>query len=224
MYGGDERQRWGDGELLPWRMARAASLRDGAGVVQVLSGGRPIAAANILVVSPTHPNERWKSAKTDAQGEAILDLAAGYPPSSLPRTLPLTLFVAAPGFEAWLEREWFPAERTIAVDLARLPGGGGIIFPQGSGDIPRLAGRLTITGGGASAGFVGPFGTALGGAGIRAENIAVNGGVPGAVSGEPHRPVYIRAGEELHLEDIDGHERWIRVLDIRGRSVLVANR
>ena len=50
VYGGDERQRWADGELLPWRMARAAALRDGAGVVQVLSGGRPIAAADILVV------------------------------------------------------------------------------------------------------------------------------------------------------------------------------
>ena len=60
VYGGDERQRWADGELLPWRMARAAALRDGAGVVQVLSGGRPIAAAGILVVSPNHPNVRWK--------------------------------------------------------------------------------------------------------------------------------------------------------------------
>ena len=136
VYGGDERELWADGELLPWRMARAASLRDGAGIVQVLSGGRPIAGADILVVSPNHPNERWRFARTDAQGEAILDLTARDQPPSLPRTLPLTLFVAAPGFEAWLEREWFPAERTIAVDLTALPGGGGVIFPRGSGDIP----------------------------------------------------------------------------------------
>ena len=61
---------------------------------------------------------------------------------TLPLTLPLTLFVAAPGFA---EREWLPAERAVAVDLARLSGGGGVIFPQGSGDIPGLAGRLTIT-------------------------------------------------------------------------------
>lgn len=216
VYGGDERQRWTDGELLPWRMARAASLRDGAGVVQVLSGGQPIAAANILVVSPNHPNERWRSARADAQGEAILDLTARGRAPSLPLTLPLTLFVAAPGFEAWLEREWFPAERAIAVDLARLPGGGGVIFPQGSGDIPGLAGRLTITGGGFSA----PFPATR----MRAERIAVNGEVPAAVSGEPQRPVYLQPGEELHLEDAEGSERWVRVLEILGRSVLVEYR
>ncbi len=228
VYGGDERQRWADGELLPWRMVRAAALRDGAGVVQVLSGGRPVAAADILVVSPNHPNVRWKSARTDARGEAILDLDGRYLPPSLPMTLPLTLpltlFVAAPGFEAWLEREWLPAERAIAVDLARLPGGGGVIFPQGSGDIPGLAGRLTITGGGSSSAFVAPFDTALGAARIRAENIAVNGEVTGEITGEPQRPVYIRPGAELHLEDGDGSERWIRVLEIVGRSALIEYR
>ncbi|WP_428273690.1 ATP-binding protein [Candidatus Palauibacter sp.] len=212
VYGGDERQRWTDGELIPWRMARAASLRDGAGVVQVLSGGRPITAARILVVSPNHPNERWKSARTDAHGEAILDLTARDLPPSLPLTLPLTLFVAAPGFEARLEREWFPAERAIAVDLARLPGGGGVIFPQGSGDIPGLAGRLTVVGGGLLAAFAA--------ARMRSERIAVNGEVPG----ELQRPVYIRPGEELHLEDAEGSERWVRVLEILGRSVLVEYR
>ena len=216
VYGGDDRQRWADGELLPWRMARAASLRDGAGVVQVLSRGRPIAAADVLVVSPNHPNERWKSARTDAQGEAILDLVAGDRPPSLPLTLPLTLFVAAPGFEAWLEREWFPAERAIAADLPRLPGGGGVISPQGSGDIPGLSGRLNVT--------RGSFSSAFATARIRAENIAVNGDVPGAGPGELQRPIYVRPGEELHLEDADGRERWIRVLDIRGRSVLVEYR
>lgn len=224
VYGGDEPQRWADGELLPWRMARAAALRDGAGVVQVLSGGRPVAAAEVLVVSPNHPNVRWKSARTDARGEAILDLDARYlPPSASPRlplTRPLTLFVAARGFEAWLEREWFPAERAIAVDLARLSGGGGVIFPQGSGDIPGLAGRVTITGGGLSS----AFDTALGAVRIRAENIAINGELTGEVTGEPQRPVYIRPGAELHLEDADGSERWIRVLKIVGRSALVEYR
>lgn len=228
VYGGDERQRWADGELLPWRMVRAAALRDGAGVVQVLSGGRPVAAADVLVVSPIHPNMRWKSARTDARGEAVLELDARYLPSSpspsLPLALPLTLFVAAPGFEAWLECEWLPAERAVAVDLVRLSGGGGVIFPQGSGDIPGLAGRVTITGAGFSSPFLSAFDTAR----IRVENIAVNGEFTGEftgeVAGELQPSVYIRPGAELHLEDADGRERWIRLLKIVGRSALVEYR
>ena len=216
VYGGDERHRWADGELLPWRMVRAASLRDAAGVVQVLSGGRPVAAADVLVVSPNHPNMRWRSTRTDTQGEAILELDARGPSPSLPLTLPLTLFVAAPGFEAWLEREWFPAERAIAVDLARLPGGGGAIFPQGAGAIPGLAGRVAITGDGSWS----PFVPTLDAARIRAEHLTVNG----EVTGRMHRAVHIRAGDELHLEDADGSARWIRLLNIVGRSTLVEYR
>ena len=216
VYGGDERHRWADGELLPWRMARAASLRDAAGVVHVLSGGRPIAAADVLVVSPNHPNVRWKSARTDAQGEAILELESRGPSPSLPLALALTLFVAAPGFEARLEREWLPAERIITVDLVRLPGGGGTIFPQGSGTIPGLAGRVTIARDGRSP----PFVATLDHARIRTGNIAVNG----EVTGNMLRPVHVRAGDVLHLEDADGSERWIRLLRIVGRSALVEYR
>ncbi|WP_420462582.1 hypothetical protein [Candidatus Palauibacter sp.] len=212
VYGGDERQRWADGELLPWRMVRAAALRDGAGVVQVLSGGR----LDVSVECEVEVCEDRRAGRGDPRPGRSL--------TELPLTLPLTLFVAAPGFEARLEREWLPAERAIAVDLARLSGGGGVIFPQGSGDIPGLAGRLTITGSGSSSAFVAPFDTALGAARIRAENIVVNGEVTGEVTGELQRPVYIRPDTELHLEDADGSERWIRVLEIVGRSALIEYR
>ena len=242
VYGGDEHQRWTDGELLPWRMVRAAALRDGAGVVQVLAGGRPVPAADVLVVSPSHPNVRWKSARTDEWGEAILDLDARYrlssptpsptpsrrrslgrsPGPSVPLTLPLTLFVAAPGFEARLEREWVAAEGAIAIELAPLPGGG-VIFLQGSGEIPGLSGRVTIRGGGFLSRFGGTFATAFDTASVRAENIAING----EVGGEPQRPVYIRPGHGsswIHLQDTAGRERWIRVLSLVGRSALVEYR
>ena len=233
VYGGDERQAWPDGELLPWRMVRAAAMRDGAGVVQVLSGGQPVTGAHVLVVSPIHPNVRWKSARTDARGEATLDLDPRYrrprpiPGPSVPLTLPLTLFVAAPGFEAWLEREWIPAERTVAIELARLPGGGGVIFPQGWGSIPGLTGRVTVTAGD----YLSPFGQTFDTAHIRAEIIAINGemagDLSGDLSGEPERPVYIRPGPEsplLHVEDDAGSESWIRILKIVGRSALVEYR
>lgn len=255
VYGGDEHQRWADGELVPWRMVRTAALRDGAGVVQVLSGGRPVAAAEVLAVSPIHPNVRWKLARTDVRGEAILQLDPRLrlprprPITSLgpsvPLTLPLTLFVAAPGFEAWLDREWIPAERAIVIDLARLPGGGGVIFPQGWGDIPGLAGRVTLGVDGFLSPFGGTFGTTRGTAHgtahatarIRAENIAINGEVGGGAGGpfgggrgggdEAERPVYVRRGEAsplVHLEDADGSERWIRVRHVVGRSALVEYR
>ena len=218
VYGGDERQRWADGELLPWRMVRSAALRDGAGVVQVHSGGRPVASANVLVASPIHPNMRWTSCRTDATGEAVLDLDAPF----LPPTLTLTLFIAAPGFEPWLEREWCPAEGAIAIGLVPLADGGGVIFPQGSGYIPGLGGRVAITDGGTGRGA--GRGTAL----IRAETIAINGedggGIRRDVGGDRRRPTYFKPGETLHLEDADGGARRIRVLGIVGRSVLVEYR
>ena len=157
----------------------------------------------------------------------------------MPLTLPLTLFVAAPGFEAWLEREWIPAERAIVIDLARLPGGGGLIFPRGWGDIPGLTGRVTLGVDDFVSPFGGTFGTAGGTAGgtarIRAENIAINGEVNGEVGGEvgsfgggeAERPAYVRLGEEsplVHLEDADGSECWIRVRHVVGRSALVEYR
>ena len=214
VYGGDERELWAGGELLPWRMVRSVALRDGAGVVQVRSGGRPVASARILVASPVHPNMRWTSARTDATGEAVLDLNAPF----LPPTLTLTLFIAAPGFEPWLERQWCPAEGAITIDLVPFEDGGGVIFPQGSGYISGLAGRVAITDGGTGRGI----------ARIRAQNIAINGEAGGeisrGVSGDRRRPTYFKPGETLHLEDADGGARRIRVLHVVGRSALVEYR
>ena len=135
---------------------------------------------------------------------AILDLDSLH--------VPMTVFVAAPGFEARLEREWVPAERALVIDLKPLPSGGAVVFPEGSGDIPGLTGRVTVTGGAFSSGFGAAFDTTR----MQAETVAING--------VASQPVAFRPDEELHLENSDGHERWVRVVAIAGPSALVEYR
>ena len=193
VYGGDDRQQLIDGELLPWRMVRASALRDAGAIVQVMSRGRPVAGADVLAL---FPNKTHKSAKTDEDGTAFFDLHTIH--------LPMTVFVAAPGFAALLEREWIPAERKIALELTALPGGGGVIIPQATGYIPGLASRLN------------PIRDSHDRTYLYADNVAIDGG--------RQQPVHFDPGEELHLEDADGSERRIRILDIVGRSALVEYR
>ena len=192
-YGGDEYQQRAEGRLISWRMLRAASLADCCPVVTVLAGGRPVSGADILAL---FPNETWKRAATGSHGEAVLDLHSVH--------VPMTVFVAAEGFSAHLERGWTPAERTLHVDLNALPGGGAVIFPEGEGAVPGLAGRLN------------PMRDKLDRTCMHTTNIAVND-----ARREPHSFV---PGEELHLTDAAGAERLVRILDIVGRSALVEYR
>ena len=54
----------------------------------------------------------------------------------------MTVYVAAEGYCAHLEHDWTPAERMLHVDLDTLPGGSAVIFPEATGEVPGLAGRL----------------------------------------------------------------------------------
>ena len=80
------------------------------------------------------PNKTWKGATTDKRGEAAVDLHT--------TQLPMTVFAVAPGHAAHLERDWTPSERALAIDLAALPEGGSVIFPEATGHLPGLKGRL----------------------------------------------------------------------------------
>ena len=93
--------------------------------------GVPLAGADALAL---FPNNTWKRASTDAGGEARVDLHSVH--------LPMTVYVAADGCVAHVERDWIPSERALAIDLAALPGGGSVVFPEGTGHIPGLSGRL----------------------------------------------------------------------------------
>lgn len=163
-------------------------------VVTVRCAGEPLAGADILAL---FPNNTWKQASTDRDGEARLELHSVH--------LPMTVFVAAPRFAAHVEREWIPAERGLAVELAELPGGGSVVFAEQTGQVPGLLGRLN------------PILDTSDRTYLYASNIAINGGRQQPVS-------FIPAAEDLRLTDANGRELLIRVVAITGRSSLLEYR
>ena len=159
-------------------------------VISVRSGGRPLAGADLLLL---FPNKTWERATTDEQGEAAVDLHT--------TQLPLTVFAAAPGHAAHLERDWTPSERALAIDLAALPEGGSVIFSEATGHLPGLKGRLN------------PIRDTHDRTYLYASNIAIDQG--------KQQPVQFIPGEELQLTDAEGTGLRVRIVDIVGRSALV---
>ena len=162
-------------------------------VVAVWSDGRPAPGADLLVL---FPNKTWKRATTDENGEAAVDLYT--------TALPMTVFAAAPGRAAHVEREWMPSRGGLAIELRDLPGGGAVIFPEETGCLPGLRGRLN------------PILDTLNRTCLYASNIAIDQGRP--------QPVHFVLGEDLRLTDADGNELWARIVAIEGRSALVEHR
>ena len=160
-------------------------------VVTVRCAGEPLGNVDLLAL---FPNNTWKRAETDECGEAILDLHSTH--------LPMTVFAAATGFAACVQRDWTPAERPLSLELNAVPpGGGAVVFPESTGDLPGLEGRLN------------PILDALDRTYLYASNIAINQGQP--------QPVHFLLGEDLRLTDADGNELWARVVAMAGRSALV---
>ena len=159
-------------------------------VISVRSGGRPLPDTDLLLL---FPNRTWKHATTDEQGEAAVDLHT--------TTLPMTVFASAPGHAAYLERDWTPSERALAIDLDALPEGGSVIFLEATGNLPGLKGRLN------------PIRDTHDRTYLYASNIAINEG--------QQQPVHFIPGEELQLTDAEGTELRVRIVDIVGRSALI---
>ena len=159
-------------------------------VISVRSGGRPLPDTDLLLL---FPNKTWKRATTDEEGEAAVDLHT--------TTLPMTVFASAPGQAAHLERDWTPSARALAINLDALPEGGSVIFPEGTGNLPGLKGRLN------------PIRDTLDRTYLYASNIAIDAG--------KQQPVNFIPGEKLQLTDAEGTELCVRIVDIVGRSALV---
>ena len=116
----------------------------------------------------------------------------------------MTVFAAATGYAAHLERDWVPAEGGLEIEMQSLPEGGAAIFPEATGNLPGLSGRLN------------PKRDNHDRAYLYASNIAINGG--------QQQPVHLMPGEDLRLTDANGRELVVRIVTIIGRAVLVEYR
>ena len=162
-------------------------------VVTVRCAGDPLAGADVLAL---FPNNTWKRAATDEHGEAILDLHSTH--------LPMTVFAAAAGHTARACYNWTPVERGLALELDALADGGGVIFPDATGTIPGIKGRLN------------PIRDTHDRTYLYASNVAIDNGRP--------QPVHFIADETLRLTDADGNEAQVRIVAVVGRSALVEYR
>lgn len=161
--------------------------------VMVQCEGRAVAGMDLLAL---FPNGTWRQATTNPDGEAEVDLHS--------TGLPMTVFAAAPGYEACMEREWTPGREGLVLDVRELLDGGSVIFPEATGYIPGLAGRLN------------PVRDRFDRTYLYTSNISVNEG--------QRQPVHFIPGEDLRLTDADGREMVVRVIDIVGRAALVEYR
>ena len=120
--------------------------------VNIRSERGPVAGVAVMCL---FPNTTFKRGRTNTIGKASFRLY---------RTdLPMTVFAAAHGYAACIERDWIPADGPLEVDLRQLADGGSTVFWKGTGHVPGLAGRLN------------PIRDSLDRHYVYADNIAVNG-------------------------------------------------
>ena len=170
----------------------AASLesRSANALILVHCAGEPLSGVDVLTL---FPNKTWRQARTDHNGEAAVELHSVH--------LPMTVFAACQGFAAGLEKNWVPAEGNLSLEISALPDGGSVIFEEGTGNLPGLAGPLN------------PIRDSLDRTYLYASNVSVNDG--------KQQPVHFILEEELLLTDSNGVEMTMRLLDIVGQSALV---
>ena len=155
--------------------------------------GVPVPGVELLAL---FPNKTWKSATTDENGEARINLHSTH--------LPMTVFAAATGYAGHLEPDWVPVRGALAIEMQSLSEGGAVIFPEANGYLPGLSGRLN------------PKRDDHDRIYLYASNIAINEG--------KQQPVHFMLGEDLHLTDAAGSEMTVRIVEIVGKAALVEYR
>ena len=161
--------------------------------VAVHHDGVPLPGVDVVAL---FPNKTRRQGTTDDAGEVAFDLHSTH--------LPMTVYAAAPGHAAKLERAWIPREGGLVLALERLPAGGATIFPDATGHIPGLSGRLNPVRDTADKTY------------LYAGNIAIEQG--------RQQPVHFRFGRPMRLTDAYGVEMWVTIFDILGSTALVEYR
>ncbi len=173
--------------------AARSELTASDATVTVHSDGEPLAGVDVLVL---FPNKTWRRATTNEAGEAEFDLYATH--------LPMTVYGAAPGYAAGLERKWIPRQGGLLLELSPLAAGGAVIFSNATGHVPGLRGRLN------------PIRDTSDRTYLYADNLAIDEG--------RQQPVSFRLGKPLRLTDAFGAEFSVTIVEILGRSALVEYR
>ncbi len=155
--------------------------------------GIPVPGVEVLVL---FPNKTWKQTTADENGKAQINLHSTH--------LPMIVFAAATGFAAYIKNNWVPAQGMLTIEMQSLRNGGAVIFPEATGSLPGLSGRLN------------PIRDTHDRTYLYASNIAINKG--------KQQPVHFMPGEDLHLTDANGEELVVRIVEIVGRSALVEYR
>jgi len=161
--------------------------------VTVHSGGEPLAGIDVLVL---FPDNTWVRAATDESGNAALNLYT--------TNLPMTVYASGRGYAAGLKRGWMPNRDGLLLALEPVKSGGAVIFPQRTGQVPGLRGRLS------------PIRDTSDRTYLYADNIAIEEG--------RQQPVPFRPGRPLRLTDALGAELSVTIVDIIGRSALIEYR
>ena len=158
------------------------------GEVLVSVAGQPLAGAQVVAL---YPNNTWMEGETDTFGRVAFGFHS---------ELPITVFCAAPGHAAHVERDWHPPE-PLHVQLESLPMGGSAVFTEGTGHLPDLTGRLN------------PILDDLDRMYLYATNVAIDDG--------KQQPVHCRLNQPLRLTDVNGFEWIVRFIEMIGKSALL---
>ncbi len=161
----------------------------------VQSAGRPIAEAAILL---HFPDGAYEQASSNIEGAATMNLHSTH--------LPMTLFVAATGFEAYVRQKWVPAtdDRRLDIDLQRLAEGGSVILADGVGEVPGLLATLN------------PVRDVHDRTSLHVSGATIDQGI--------EQPAAFLLGQDLLLTDSASANMTIRVAAVVGKSALVEYR
>ena len=183
----------GESSLVLSMPAAKLDLTPAEATIAVHAEGEPLSGIDVLVL---FPDKTWRQGKTDEAGEVAFDLHSTH--------LPVTVYAAAPGFAARRQYDWIPQQGGLVLALERLTAGGSMIFPEATGHLPGLTGRLN------------PIRDTSDRTYLYADNVAIEQGW--------QQPVHFRLGSPMRLTDAFGVELSVTIVDIVGRSALVEYR